>query len=137
MPILQSLIGNAGNKVGAPPAPGPGAPSSGVPNLPPGGQAGNTPFSMMDHLSGLLGGGDPLKEQNNAYVQGRVNEYMAQQQQVKARAQQKGAQAAARELKKGQSETPPPQLASPGTGTTPSSDLSGLWQRVQASLGMK
>ena len=135
MPILQSLIGNAGNKVGQA-QPGPDT-STGAPQLPTSLQSGNTPFSFLDHISGMLGGGDPLKEQNNAFVQGKVNEYMAQQQATQARAQQKGAQASARELKKGQAQNPPPQLATPGTGVTPDSGLSGLWQRVQASLGMK
>ena len=133
---LGNLIGNAGNKMGQT-APGPAAPASGIPNAPGSMQAGNTPSSLMDRISGMLGGGNPLQEQNNAYVKGKVDEYMAQQQALKARAQQKGAQAAARTLKQGQSTTPKPQLGQPGTGTTPGTPLQQLWQGVQSSLGMK
>jgi hypothetical protein len=77
-----------------------------------------------------------MVQQNNAYVKGKVDEYMANQQAAKARAQQKGAAAAARELKKSQSTITPPQLAQPGTGVTPASPLQSLWQSVQSSLGM-
>lgn len=77
-----------------------------------------------------------MQEQNNAFVQGKVNEYMASQQALKAKAQQAGAKAAARTLKAGQSTTPAPQLASPGTGVTPSNPLQQLWQSVQSQLGM-
>lgn len=133
---LQGLIGNAGNKIGGP-QPGPSAPSSGVPNLPGSMQAGNSSSGIMDKISGMLGGGNPLQEQNNAYVKGKVDEYMAQQQALKARAQQKGAQAAARTIKQGQATTPQPQLGQPGTGQTPTTPLQQLWQSVQSSLGMK
>lgn len=133
---LGNLIGNAGNKVGQT-TPGPSAPSSGISNAPPSMQAGNTGSSIMDKLSGLLGGGNPLQEQNNTYVKGKVDEYMAQQQAAKARAQQKGAQAATRELKRSQQAIPPPQLGTPGSGTTPTSPLMQLWQNAQSALGMK
>lgn len=130
---LGNLIGNAGNKIGqTPPTPG-----TGIPNLPANMAAGNTGSSIMDKLSGLFGGGNPLQEQNNTYVKGKVDEYMAQQQAAKARAQQKGAQAAARELKRSQAAIPPPQLATPGTGVTATSPLQQLWQTVQSGLGTK
>ena len=131
---LGNLIGNQGNKMG--PQPNGGQPNP-APQVPAGLQQGNTPSNLMQHLSGLLGGGDPSQDQNNAYIQGKVNEYMANKQAVQARAQQKGAAATQRELQKGNAQLTPPQLAQPGTGVTPSSPLQQLWQQVQSRIGMK
>jgi hypothetical protein len=86
----------------------------------------------------MLGGGNPAEEQNNTYVKGKVDEYMANLAATKARAQQKGAMAAQRELKKGTANLQVPQMASPGTGQTASTPLQQAWQSIQSSIpGMK
>jgi hypothetical protein len=132
---LQNLIGNASAKMD------PNQPNGGqtppTPTVPAGLQPGNTSSSVMQWLSGKFGGGDPAQEQNNTYMKGKVDEYMANQAAVKARAQQKGAAAAARELKKGQATLTPPVQATPGTGQTATTPLQQLWQSVQSGLGMK
>jgi hypothetical protein len=112
---LQSLIGNASQGQPAPPNAVTPAPA----NL----QAGNTTSSLMQKISGLLGGGNPMQQQNNAYVKGKVDEYMANNAAAKARAQQKGAMAAQRELKKSAATNTPPATGQPGSGQTPQSTL--------------
>lgn len=126
---LQKLMGNMQ------PGQGPQGQTPPTPAVPAGLQAGNTGSSILQKLSGMFGGGDPAAEQNNTYVKGKVDEYMANLAATKARAQQKGAQAAARELKKGQATLQPPQMATPGTGQTATTPLQQLWQGVQASIG--
>jgi hypothetical protein len=108
---LQSLISNASE--------GKPAPANAMTPLPANLQAGNTSSGIMQKISGLLGGGNPMQQQNNAYVKGKVDEYMANQAAVKARAQQKGAQATMREMKKGQQTLQPPTTGTPGSGQTP------------------
>lgn len=127
---MPAVLGNLMDKMGVNnPASGP---TPVTPAVPAGLQKGNTSSSILQWLSGKLGGGDPSEEQNNTYAKGKIDEYMANQQAVKARAQQKGAQAAQRELKKGMSQIQPPQLGSPGTGQTPSTPLQQLWQTQQS-----
>ena len=72
---------------------------------------------------------DPLV----AYAKGKIDEYTRQQQVAQARAQMKGQQTTARVMK--QAQTPPPQLAQPGTGVTAPSPIQGLWQQIAAQLG--
>ena len=132
---MPAAVQNLMSKVsGGASGPGSGSPP---PTTPAGAGAGNSGSSLMDTLSGAFGGGNPLQQQNNTYVKGKVDEYMAQQNAIKARAQQKGAQAQMRELKKGQQTSPPPQMAQPGTGVTATTPLQQVWQSLQASLGMK
>lgn len=126
--LLQSIMG----KMGPQPSGGTTPPT---PPVPAGMQAGNTGSGIMQKLSGLLGGGDPMAQQNNAYVKGKVDEYMANLAATKARAQAKGAQAAQRELKKGTAALQAPQMAAPGTGQTAPTPLQQLWQGVQAGVG--
>jgi hypothetical protein len=129
--VLQNLIG----KMGPQPIGGQTPPT---PAVPAGLQAGSTPGPMsgvLQKISGMLGGGNPAQDQNNAYVKGKVDEYMANLAATKARAQQKGAQAAARELKKGQANLAAPQMATPGTGQTATTPLQQLWQGVQSQVG--
>ena len=127
--LLQNLIG----KMGPGPQPN-GGQTPPTPAVPAGLQAGNTGSSILQKLSGVLGGGNPQQEQNNTYVKGKVDEYMANLAATKARAQQKGAQAAQRELKKGTAALQPPQMATPGTGQTAPTPLQQPWQGVQAGV---
>lgn len=134
---LQTLIGNASGRMDQPQPTGGQTPPTPIPSAPTALQPQNTSSSVLQWLSGKLGGGNPMDEQNNTYMKGKVDEYMANQQAVKARAQQKGAMAASRELKKGQASLQPPQQATPGTGQTASTPLQQLWQNVQSSFGTK
>ena len=122
---LQSLINNASN----------GQPTGGQP--PAALQAGNSQSGIMGKISGMLGGGDPMQQQNNTYMKGKVDEYMAQKQAVQARAQQKGAMAAQRELKKGTAQLQPPVPPGPAPGQTPSTSVQQILQNMGAGKTQK
>lgn len=127
--LISNLVQNATSKMGGGP-PGPSAPSSGIPNLPTNMQAGNSKSPFMDWLSGILGGGNPLKDQNNAYVMGQVKQQQAYQTAAHAKAQADGIAAQNRSLKKSMKAIPPVQQAQPGTGVTAPSAIQQMVQNI-------
>ena len=112
--LLAGLVQQATAKMGGG---SPSAPSSGIPNLPAGLQAGNSRIF-----------GD--NSQNNTFIQGAVKQYMAQQQAAHAKAQADGIAAQNRSLKKSLKSIPPVQQGQPGTGVTAPSQIQQMIQSI-------
>jgi hypothetical protein len=130
--LIGGLIQQASSKMGGSP-PGPSGTPTGIPNLPAGLQARNSGNLILQHLSGLLGGGDPSKDQNSAYVMGQVHQQQAQAAAAKAKAVADGIKAHNNSLKKSMKAIPSPQQGTPGTGQTAPTSIQQLVQGAQAN----
>lgn len=125
--VLQNVMAKMPGGSGSPGQPGQ--------PLPPGMQASNGQSGLMQAISGFLGGGNPQQDQNNAMVQGKVNEYMANIQAAHAKATADAQKAAGRSLKQSMKSITPPQGAQPGTGVTAPSAIQQMIQSAQAQSG--
>jgi hypothetical protein len=127
--VLQNVMAKMGPAGSQTPPGQPGQP------LPASFQASNGQSGIMQALSGLFGGGNPQQDQNNAMVQGKVNEYMANIQAAHAKANADAQKAAGRSLKQSLKTITPPQGGQPGSGILPPSQIQQMIQSAQAQNG--